>query len=80
MLSQVRSYIGYHCNRPDYRPACKTAFRLWGESLRFTQLQLHQKQLRKLQAMQAEEMRTARDKERSRSHHGGRRGHGRRKG
>jgi len=56
----VRSYIGYHCRAAAYRPPCKIAFKLWGEALRFTQLQLHQKQLRKLQAEQAAQFRAQR--------------------
>ena len=45
----VRSFLGYHCNREEYRPFCKKAFALWGEALRVTQLQLRQKELRALQ-------------------------------
>ena len=46
----VRSFLGYHCGRPDYRPSCKVAFRLWGDTLRATQLQLLNKRLREQQA------------------------------
>lgn len=48
----VRSFRGYHCHRPEYRPACKVAFRLWGDALRQTQLQLYQRKLRR-EAMEA---------------------------
>jgi len=61
----VRSYTGYHCHRPDYRPACKIAFKMWGEALRVTQLQQHQKALRKYQAEQAAQLHAARERERS---------------
>jgi len=43
----VRSFRGYHCHRPEYRPACKVAFRLWGDAMRQTQLQLYQRRLRR---------------------------------
>ena len=46
----VRSFLGYHCGRPDYRASCKVAFRLWGDSLRATQLQVLNKRLREQQA------------------------------
>jgi len=42
----VRSFLGYHCGRPDYRASCKVAFRLWGDTLRAAQLQLLNKRLR----------------------------------
>ena len=45
----VRSFLGYHCGRPDYRASCKLAFRLWGDTLRATQLQMINKQLRQQQ-------------------------------
>ena len=32
----VRSFLGYHCGRPDYRASCKLAFQLWGDTLRST--------------------------------------------
>ena len=38
-----------------YRPMCKLVFKLWGDALRLTQLQLHQKKLRRLQAEAAAE-------------------------
>ena len=46
----VRSFLGYHCSRPDYRASCKVAFRLWGDVLRATQLQVLNKQLREQKA------------------------------
>ena len=46
----VRSFLGYHCGRTDYRASCKVAFRLWGDTLRSTQLQLLNKRLREQQA------------------------------
>ena len=46
----VRSFLGYHCGRPDYRASCKLAFQLWGDTLRSTQLQLLNKRLREQQA------------------------------
>ena len=45
----VRSFLGYHCGRSDYRASCKLAFRLWGDALRATQLQLLNVRLRKQQ-------------------------------
>ena len=45
----VRSFLGYHCGRPDYRASCKVAFRLWGDTLRATQLQILNKKLREQQ-------------------------------
>ena len=46
----VRSYLGYHCRRADYRDPCKVAFQLWSDTVRFTQLQLVQKKLIEEQA------------------------------
>jgi hypothetical protein len=46
----VRSFLGYHCGRPDYRASCKLAFRLWGDTLRAVQLQVLNKRLREQQA------------------------------
>jgi hypothetical protein len=46
MSRPVRSYLGYHCRRPDYRASCKVAFQLWGDTLRAAQLQLLNKKLR----------------------------------
>ena len=46
MSRPVRSYLGYHCRRPDYRASCKMAFRLWGDTLRAALLQLLNKKLR----------------------------------
>ena len=46
----MRSFLGYHCGRPDYRASCKVAFKLWGDSLRATQLQVLNKRLREQQA------------------------------
>ena len=51
----MRSFLGYHCSRAEYRPVCKLVFKLWSDALRLTQLQLHQKRLRKLQAEAAAE-------------------------
>ena len=50
----VRSFLGYHCGRSDYRASCKIAFRLWGDTLRSTQLQILNKKLREQQAAAAE--------------------------
>jgi hypothetical protein len=36
----VRSWRGYHCHRPEYREPCKIAFRMWGEAMKLTQLQV----------------------------------------
>lgn len=47
----VRSFLGYHCGKADYRAACKIAFRLWGDAIRATRLQLYQKKLREQQAL-----------------------------
>lgn len=44
---EARSVRGYHCHRPEYRPACKVAFRLWVDALRQTKLQLDQRRLRR---------------------------------
>jgi C4-dicarboxylate-specific signal transduction histidine kinase len=66
----LQSYLGYHCRKSDYRQACKTAFRLWGETLQFTLIQTRQKQLRAMQeeqkAMQEEQRRKS-DAERAQS-------------
>ena len=59
----VQSYVGYHCRRSEYRSSCKVAFKLWGEALRLTQLQLHQRQLRLEQAHMAEQMKAAKEAE-----------------
>jgi len=45
----MKSFMGYHCARPDYRPVCKLVFKLWGDALRITQLQLQNKRLHRLQ-------------------------------
>ena len=41
----VRSFLGYHCGKTEYRPACKVAFQLWGDALRAQQLQLLNKKM-----------------------------------
>mmetsp|Transcript_23328 Transcript_23328/g.71456 ORF Transcript_23328/g.71456 Transcript_23328/m.71456 type:complete len:139 (+) Transcript_23328:1383-1799(+) len=58
-----QSYAGYHCRKADYRQACKTAFRLWGETLQFTLIQARQKQLREMQ----EEQKALQEEQRRRS-------------
>lgn len=55
----MKSFMGYHCSRPDYRPVCKLVFKLWRDALRVAQLQLHQKRLRKLQEAAAREREAA---------------------
>ena len=55
----MRSFVGYHCSRGEYRPVCKLVFKLWSDALRTTQLQLHQKRLRKAQAEAAAEREAA---------------------
>ena len=57
----VRSFLGYHCSRPDYRASCKVAFRLWGDTLRATQLQVLNKQLREQQAQAQAAMAASRE-------------------
>ena len=45
-----RAWHRYHCGRAEYRASCKIAFRLWGDTLRATQLQIFQKRLVEQQA------------------------------
>ena len=63
----VRSFLGYHCGRADYRASCKLAFRLWGDTLRSTQLQLFQKKLRQQQAEAKAKLEASREATQKRS-------------
>ena len=57
----VRSFLGYHCGRSDYRASCKIAFRLWGDTLRATQLQILNKRLREQQVQAQAAMAASRE-------------------
>jgi hypothetical protein len=63
----VRSFLGYHCSRTDYRASCKVAFQLWGDTLRATQLQLLNKKLREQQAAAQAAAAASREKARQRT-------------
>ena len=63
----VKSFLGYHCNRPDYRASCKLAFQLWGDTLRATQLQILNKKLREQQAAAQAAMAASREAAQKRS-------------
>ena len=63
----VRSFLGYHCSRPDYRSSCKVAFQLWGDTLRATQLHLLNKKLREQQAAAQAAAAASREKARQRT-------------
>jgi len=67
----VQSYSGYHCRRADYKAACRSAFRLWGETLQALLLAERQKELaalaEKQRALQAEQRRKSDAARRSRT-------------